>query len=104
MNNSNGNLHHTRAAGDKQVSTILAGILPIRHPISQRTKHRRLGKTGAHSESQQQVGVSGPTHTDILEGMETSSGRSVIMRWHPNTTTREMVQKTPPTTMMVSRL
>jgi hypothetical protein len=52
-----------------------------------------LGKTGTQSESQQQVGVASTTKTNIMEDMETSSGRSAIMRWRPTTTIREMVQK-----------
>jgi hypothetical protein len=79
MNNSNWNLHHMRVPGDQQVSTILAGIIPIRHHRSQRTQHQRLGKTGARAEQQQQARVTGPAKTKIMEGMETSSGRSVIM-------------------------
>jgi hypothetical protein len=87
------------------VSIIPAGILPIRHHIiSQRTQHRRLGKTGAQSEPQQQVGVAGQTKTNVIEDMETSSGRSVIMRWRPNRTTREVLHRTPSKTTMVSRL
>jgi hypothetical protein len=74
MNNSTGNLHHTRIAGDQKMLTILAGILPVRHHGSHRTQHQRLGQTGAQSEQQQQVGVAGPAKTDIMEGMETISG------------------------------
>jgi hypothetical protein len=73
-NNSTGNLHHTIIAGDQQMPTIIAGILPIRHHGSQRTQHRRLVQTGAQAEQQQQVGVAGPAKTDIMEGMEKSSG------------------------------
>jgi hypothetical protein len=73
-NNSIGNLQHTRIAGDQQMPTILAGILPVRHHGSHRTQHRRLGQTGAHAEQQHQVGLAGPAKTDIMEGMETSSG------------------------------
>jgi hypothetical protein len=46
-----------------------------------------LGQTGAQTKHQQQVGVASPEKTDSMEGMETSSGQSVIMRWRPNTTT-----------------
>jgi hypothetical protein len=73
MNNSTGNLHHTRIAGEQHMPTILAGILPISHHGSQWTQHQRLGQTGAQAEQQQQVGMAGPAKTDIMEGMETSS-------------------------------
>jgi hypothetical protein len=73
-NNSTGNLHHTRVAGDQHMPTILAGILPVIHHGSHRTQHLILGQTGAQEEQQQQVGVAGPAKTDIMEGMETSSG------------------------------
>jgi hypothetical protein len=73
-NNSTGNLHHMRIAGDQKMPTIVAGILPIRHHGSQRTQHRRLDQTGSQAEEQQQVGMVGPAKTNIMEGTETSSG------------------------------
>jgi hypothetical protein len=74
MNNISGNFHHMGLAGYQQVTTIIAGILHIRHHGSQRTQHQRLGQTGAQAEQQHQVGVAGPSKTDTMEGMETSSG------------------------------
>jgi hypothetical protein len=72
-NNSTGNIHHRRVAGYQQVLTILAGILLIIFHGSQQTA-RRLCQTGSQAEQQQQVGVAGPAKTNIMEGMDTSSG------------------------------